>query len=280
MTIENQNGKADLINLIQTVWAPSYYKKLREDLILAALFEREYEGIIAARGDKVKVNQLSLGPAETLSGDKTKFNSKPITVNQFELTINRQTVHSCEITNLALLQSQPFMEDLKNEMSFQLMLKMEQEILEDYIAGMAAGNILNPITASDFDTKDVSAARVKASRAKLPPAGRFMVMSPEYYGDMLNKTPVLSSDFVSGEAIRSGKVPSIYGFGMLESQSLTTDTAMFFHKSCLQLAMQQGLTFDIVSQKSNNKLSWLLVADFVWDMKIFDNARAWYVKEA
>ncbi len=271
--MENLNGKADLQNLIPQVWSTRFYESLKNNLVLAALFSSEYEGEIQSRGDTVKVNQITVPAAETLTDDKTKFKSSPITVNQFTLEINRQTVHAVEITNLALLQSEAFMEELRKEMTYQLYLKMEQELLEVYDA--AVSQTLTTTAASDFAAIDIAKARAAFGRAKIPFGDRYMVLSPEYYSDLLTKNQIISTDFVNTKPILDQTVPNVLGFGIVESNVLATDTGRAFHKSVLQLAMQRSLNLAVLDQKVNNKLSYSVVADFVWDCKVFEAARGW-----
>lgn len=278
MATQNANGKEDFLSLIKAVWAPQFYSKLKNDLILANLFSRDYEGEIKAKGDTVKVNQISVGSAETLSNDKVQFSSQKVVVTPFELTVNRQTVHAVEISNLALLQSEEFMQELMKEMTYEIMFKMESEIIAYYNSQVT--NVINPTAASDFAAVDIAKIRTAQSKAKLPMTDRYTVLSPDYYGDLLTKNQIISSDFVDGRPFQDQKLPTLLGNKVFEHNALATDTGMSFHKSALQLAMQKELSFDIVNLKSNNKLAQMVVCDIVWDMKMFDKDRAWKLKEA
>lgn len=274
--MENLNGKADLQNLIPQVWSTKFYEKLKNQLILASLFSRDYEGEIANIGDTVKVNQLSLAPAQTITNDKDKFDFTKISVNQFVLTINRQTIHAVQITDLAKLQSYEFMMELMKEMTYEIMVKMEQEIMDYYKAKFT--NTASPAVSSDLDAKDVGKFRTTLSRAKVPLADTHLVLSPEYYGDLLNKNQVISSEFVDGRPLLEQKVPSLNQFKVYEHNLLPIDTGMAFHRSALQLAMQKGLSLKIVDMTSTGSLSYAVVGSIVWDMKEFDINRGLYLK--
>jgi hypothetical protein len=273
----NVNGKLDLANIIVTTWAPSFYDTLKNKLMLVDIFRSEYEGVISKRGDKVKVNSMNLAAAETLTNDKTKFKSTALGFTQYELTVNRQTVHAVDITDLAALQSESFMEKLRSEMAYQIMLKMEQETYEYYKSVVPAGNKLTVTSASDYAAIDIGKQRTAMSKKKIALDGRYNILSPDYYGDLLGKSQITSSDYVEGRPFQDQVIPKILNFKTAEHDLLTDDTGIFFHASGLHTVVQRGLNMQVVSKVSNNELAFMVVADIVWDLKEFDTNRLFQI---
>jgi hypothetical protein len=203
--MNNVNGKADLANLIQTTWSKRFYESLKNKMQLASLFSRDYEGEIKAMGDTVKVNTITVAAAETLTSDKDKFKASKIVVAQKSLTVNRRTVHAVEITDLAQLQSIPFMEQLKSEMTYQVMLKMEQEVLAEIRANATTYAIA---TSGTYVKDDLIDARSKAASllwGNLP--DRYSAIGIGYYGDLLKSSVLTSTDFIDGRPLLDQKLP-------------------------------------------------------------------------
>lgn len=277
MSFQNVNGKLDMANIIVQSWAPQFYDTLKSQLMLAEIFRSEYEGIIKQRGDTVKVNSMNLQAAQTLTNDKTKFDSTPIGFTQYVLTVNRQTVHAVDITNLADLQSEEYMSKLKEEMTYQILLKIEQEVYAYYKSKVPAGNKLTVTAASDYAAVDIGKQRVAMSKKKIPLVNRWNILSPDYYGDALMKSQITSGDYVNGKPILEANVPNILGFKHIEHNILDDDSGIFFHPSGLHTVIQRGINMEVVSKKASNELGFMVVADIVWDMKEFDVNRLFQI---
>jgi hypothetical protein len=269
-------NKLEAANMIVTSWAPKFYDTLKNQLMLIDLFRSEYEGIIQQRGDKVKVNSMNLAAAETLEGDNVKFKSSKIGTTQYELTVNRQTVHAVDITNLADLQSESYMEKLMSEMTYQIFLKMEKEAYAKIKSVIPAGNKKTVATGGKYAKADMVASR-KAMSKKLIGPNRWNLLSVDYYSDAISDSIISSADFVSGQSLSSQKVPNILGFKTLEHNILDDLSGLFFDPSAFHTVIQKGLNVSVVDKKSSNELAFMVVADIVWDMKEFDTERLFQI---
>lgn len=275
----NLNGKIEMANAIVQSWAPDYYDTLKHSLMLGDIFKSDYEGIIKKRGDTVKVNVMNLEEAETLTNDKTKFNSTKIGLTQYELKINRQTVHAVDITDLADLQSESYMEKLKTEMGFKIMSKMEKEIKAGLIASIPVGNIFNPANAGKMAKADLVEARKRMGKKLIGP-NRFSIQSVDYYSDLISDSVLSSTDFIEGHTLTSQKLPNVLGFKHVEHNLLSDKTGIFADPSGFHVAIQRGMNLQVTSKLANNELAFMVVADIVWDYKAFDTERLFMIKEA
>lgn len=273
-----QTGKADVVNMIPKVWSGKFYEELRAKSILQNLFSREYEGEIKARGDQVNVSQITVPTAETLANDKTAFTPAAMGNNTFALVANKQTVASFEFTDLAQLQSISFMEEAKKALTDSLRLKMEAEILAQYIAAVTGFVIATP---GDLSVADLVKCRTLLSKAKVPTADRHMLLDPEYYGHLLSKGQIVSNDYRASDATNSGEVGAkLMGFNVQEHDGLGALSGLAFHKSAVQMVTQREVQIKISDLHSNNKLGFLMSADIIWGSAIFDAARCTRLKNA
>lgn len=271
------SGKTELVNLIPTVWSTTFFEQLKTNLILGSLFSREYEGEIAKKGDTVKVNQIVSPDAETLAGDESTFTPGLIVVNQFELKADKQTIVSAEITDLAQLQSESFMEDLKKEMMYKLMLKIEQDIIALCVAEFTAVNVA---VDGAFSAADFGKARTTLSLAKVPKTDRYALLDPNFYGSALQQNSIISSDFAEGKAFVDQEIGKVLGMKVAEHDALAAHRALVVHKSAVQLVMQKGVNFKISDMHSSYKLGYLISCDVVWGQKVFEDARGMILKNA
>lgn len=270
------NDKLAMANLIVTNYASKFYDTLKNQLILGDIFRSEYEGEIKNRGDKVQVNSMNLQEAETLENDSTKFKSTKIGLTKYELTVNKQTVHAVDITNLADLQSESYMEKLKTEMSYQIFLKMEKQIYAYLKSKIPAGNKINVANAGVYAKADMKAQR-KAMSKKLIGPNRWNILSVDYYSDIIGDSIISNADFVPGQSLVTQKIPSVYGLKTLEHNILDDLSGLFFDPSGFHTVIQRGLNIEVVSKKSANELAFMVVADIVWDMKEFDTSRLFQI---
>lgn len=269
-------NKLEAANLIVQSWAPKMYDSLKNQLMLIDVFRSEYEGEIKARGDKVQVNAMNLAEAETLENDNTKFKSGKIGLTKYDLTVNKQTVHAVDITNLADLQSLSYMEKLKTEMAYQIFLKMEKQAYAYLKTKIPAGNKLTVGTPGVYKKDDMKAQR-KAMGKKLIGPNRYNLLSVDYYSDIIADSVISSSDFVQGQSLTSQKIPSVLGFKTAEHNILDDLSGLFFDPSGFHTVVQRGINIEVVSKKANNELAFMVVADIVWDMKEFDTSRLFQI---
>lgn len=270
------SGKTELANLIPELWSPDFYDELRKNLIIAPVFERVYEGVIANIGDTVRVNQINKGSAEILTDDKQEFASQTASISQFTIEVTKRAVSSYEITDLAQLQSQAFENMLRETMVYELQEKIENDVIAALLPSTSApDHDIAPASAGDLAAADVAGMRTLFSKQAVPVNNRFLFLDPQYYGDVIQKTAFSSSDFIpAGSPASSGAISSpLYGFTVAESQNLSADVGYAVHPSALQMVMQQGLRIKLSDLHAQNKFGFLISADIVYGFKLFDNKR-------
>lgn len=270
------SGKTELANLIPQIWSPQMYLELRNSLVFGSIFSREYEGDLKQLGDTVKVNQIVAPTGEILTSDKDTFSPEVMTVNQFSVTVNKRAVASFEFTDLAKLQSQEFEAMAREALTYSIQKQIESDIITLLVPSASApDHQISPASPSDLAAADVAATRTLLSQAKVPRLNRWFVADPAYYGDLLLKQNFVNSQYIPNSApTASGEFSSpLYGFKIMEHDLLAADTAYGFHPSALNMVMQQELELKISDQHVNHKFGYVMSANIVYGLQLFDNKR-------
>ncbi len=270
------NGKTELDYLIPEIWSAKMYQELRNDVMFANIFSREYEGEIKNFGDTVNVQQIVAPTGEIITDDKAQFSSSTMQVNRIAITANKRASAAFEFTDMAQLQSMAFQQDAQEALLYAIRLKLESDIIASLVpadGSPAPDHDIAPASASDLAAADLGSIRTLLSTAKVPVSNRKLLLAPSYYGDLLSKTQVTSTDFVSGNSAQQGVVSQFMGFEIMEHNLLSTDVGYAVHPSAMLLVMQQDIRIKISDLHSQNKYGYLLSADMVYGFTLADDKR-------
>lgn len=268
------NGKTELDYLIPEIWSAKMYDELRNSIMFANIFSREYEGEIKTLGDTVKVQQIVAPTGEILTDDKQQFASSTMSINQFSIVANKRASAAFEFTDMAQLQSLSFQAEAQAALVYAIRLKLENDIIAALLPSTSnPDHTIPPASASSLAAVDLGSIRTLLSAAKVPVTNRYLMLAPSYYGDLLSVTQVVSSDFVSGNSAQSGLLSQFMGFQIAEHNLLSADVGYAVHPSALQLVMQQDIRIKVSDLHPQNKYGYLLSADFVYGFTLFDNKR-------
>lgn len=269
------NGVLENSNLIPEIWSAKMYDELRVNLPIASFFSREYEGDLRF-GDTVKVNQIVAANGEILTDDKAEFSTENMTINQFNIVVNKRASASFEFTDLAQLQSMSFQQMATEALVFGLSKKVEDDVIAALLPSTSApDHDIAPASAGVLAAADVAGIRTLLSIAKVPTSNRALFLSPSYYGDLLGATTLTSSDYITaGSPVMSGGFNfPLYGFSIVEANNLGTDVGYGVHNSALQMIIQKGVSVKISDLHANKKYAYLLSADMVYGFSLFDSKR-------
>jgi hypothetical protein len=267
-------GTTDLTNRIPEMWAARMYAELRNKIAFLNFFSREYEGAIRTVGDTVKVQQLAAPTAEILTNDKAQFNTLPVTISNIDIVANKRAVAAVEITDLAMLQSLDFQEELQNSLVYAVRKKIEQDLIAALIPSASNPNHQTaPAAPSALAAVDLATMRTLLSTALVPTEQRALFLAPSYYGDLMVSSQVMSRDFTAGNNSNSGVLDSFMGFMIAEHDLLDSDVGFAAHPSALQLVIQKEMTIKISDLHSQQKFGALISADVVYGFKLADNKR-------
>lgn len=270
---------AEVEDQIQQFWSPMFVAELIESDPLIALVNREYDGQIRKGGDTVRVSQIKRPAGETkvigAAGD-SEFTPEALQTAFVDVVAERRFVASFEFQDLVELQSQ--IGDKDSEIR-QALVESVQIQLNNYLyskTAPAAGNIFTLVatmSATDLSQYRRLAGKEKWARTK----GWYGLLSPDYYGDIMDDTKLTSTDFVADQPTVAGEVVTRrYGFNIIEDNSdglaslapVTAKAGIFFHPDYLYLVMQMNPRFKVSDLHSNNKFGFVISLDMIGGAKI------------
>jgi len=270
-----ERAGSEVSALVPELWSSDYYDALLAELPMADTVSRDYEGIIQNLGDTVNVSQFpEFGDAVEVAEDQ-KNDAAAITVSNIQLIINKRVAQDFIITNLALRQSLPAMQKLK-ELAIYSIMKKIQSLIIALIVPNASGpdHTLAYGSGTTLALSDALAAKELLDNQDVPLSNRHLCMGAAQMNDLFNITGFTSTDFGASNApLINGSLPSqILGFNPHFS-SLFGNTTYWYHSSFFQMAAQEGMNVKEYDQGGDGKRSVRVNCDTLLGMKQFDNLR-------
>jgi hypothetical protein len=267
-------GLAEVSNQIQKYWSPLFSKQLRENLLLGALVNKDYQGAIARQGDTVRVSQINAinGQLLTVGTDADSFSSEAVSTQYIDIKADKRAVASYEFQDLVELQSQISQQNPEIMASMQYAIAKQ---VNDYLYSLVSPSLSSPghsiPSVTDFNASQLSAARILAAQAKwrMEP-GWYCLADPQYYGDLLNAATLTSSDYGASDApVVGGQIAlKRFGFNIFEDNSRSADQALLFHPDFMHLVMQQEVQVKISDLHSQKKFGYVMSIDMVFGAKL------------
>jgi hypothetical protein len=266
----------EVTDQIQKKWAPMFMQELRESLLLGALVNKDYDGVIGTQGDTVRVSQLAAptGQLRTVGTDADTFDSEQMVWSKVDVVADKRAVASFEVAELAQIQSQLDSPEGQSEMRNALMFAVQQQV-NDYLWGLTSPSTSAPdhlltseasLTAAKLQAIRTLAAQAKWAQAK----GWYGLVDPVYYGNLLSEATLVSQDYVPGEApVIGGQLANRrYGFNILEDNSRTSARGLFFSPDYMLMVMQKQPQFKISDLHSQKKFGYLISVDLIFGAKL------------
>lgn len=265
---------AEVANQIEKYWSALFMDQLREALMLGALVNKDYEGQIKRGGDTVRVSQINAPTGQLLDVgvDADSFQSEAISTSYVDIKADKRAVASYEFQDLVELQSQisqnnpKVMDSMKYAMSKQI---------NDYLYSLVSPSTSSPDHSisgvTDFNSAQLAACRVLAAQAKwMDSPGWYALLDPQYYGDLMNATTMVSSDYGASDApVIGGKIGlRRFGFQIFEDNSRSADYGLLFHPDFLHLVTQSGPSIKISDLHSQKKFGVVMSIDLVFGAKL------------
>jgi hypothetical protein len=259
---------------VQKKWAPLFMKELRESLLLGSLVNKDYEGAIGQEGDTVYVSQINApqGQLKTVGTDADTFDSSLLSTTRVSVVADKRAVAAFEISDTAMLMSQ--LNSQESAIRESLVFSVAQQV-NNYLFSLVAPSASAPDhqlgSVTDLNATQLSNVRILAAQAKWArEKGWFALLDPVYYGDVMNATTMVSSDYGANDRPLIGGQLALprYGFNILEDNSMNTDTAVFFHPDFMHLVTQIQPRFKVSDLHANKRFGLLLSVDMVFGGKL------------
>ncbi len=261
---------------VKKYWSDLFMPELRENNPLIALVDKTYDGEIKREGDTVRVSQVVKAAGETIviSGAATdnKFTPEALVTRYVDIKADRRFVGSYKFHDLVDLQSQLRAE--RSEIRESLLDAVSTQInnfLYSLVAP-AAGQALTGV--ANMDAATLKSIRVIAGKQKwFKSPGWYGLLSPDYYGDVMDETKLTSSDFVNDQPTVGGEIATRrYGFNIIEDNSdglasvsptPGNPSAIFFHPAFCHMVTQMEARFKVSDLHANEEFGYLISVDVI-----------------
>jgi N4-gp56 family major capsid protein len=216
---------------IPEVWSADLLVALRENLVFGqpGIINRDYEGDIAQYGDTVHIGHLVRPTIGTYTKNSTTIAPQTLVTTDDTLVIDQSKYFAFEVDDVDARQVRDggqLLNRAAEDSAYGL-----AEVVDNFLASAmttAAGNVLTPGAAATSDAayKILLALKLKLDKAKVPTAGRYAIVSPEFYSLILQDTRfIYANQYGSTDPIRNGEVGAILGFSVMVSLNLPQGTA-------------------------------------------------------
>jgi hypothetical protein len=226
-------------NFIPELWSTQILTAFRKNHVFANLVNRNYEGEIRNSGDTVKITTPAAITVGAYSG--TVSYQTPTSAQQ-SLLIDQDVYWAFDLDDADRAQANV---DLMQAYTLEAAYSLAQHV-DDDLAGLYTGAGLTSISldvGSDDHWDKLVLAAQQLDEANVPREGRWYVVTPKGYADLLKTTEFVHSTVNGDRAIAMGEVGEAAGFRVFKSNNLTNTTAstyayMYGHTSAITWAGQ------------------------------------------
>ncbi len=214
-----------ITNFQPEIWAAQLLSVLDKSLVYAgpSVVNRDYEGEIANAGDTVHITSIGDPTIGTYTKD-TDITVQVLTDADRALLVDQQKYFAFEVDDIDKRQVQNaggLMSEAAYRAGFGLADVADRFLVGKMISGATNSiGVVDATTATNVYDKLIVPAGVKLNQANVPQTGRFMVIDPASYGQLL-----LDSRFIkvneagASDALRNGIVGRAGGFDIAMSNN-------------------------------------------------------------
>jgi hypothetical protein len=216
-------GGGSVTNFIPTIWSGALLMWLRKNLVFAqpGVVYRDYEGEIAARGDKVKIGMIGPVTVKTYVRNTDIDDAENVDIDDQTLEITEEDYFHFQVDDVDARQTGLALVGAAMERAaYALADETDQFIAAEMIS---AGTLVDtvPTVASEAYERLVKLG-ISLDKANIPTPGRFAVVPPEFHGlirldDRFVKYE--SEGDVKVQALLNGAIGQAAGFSILKSNN-------------------------------------------------------------
>ncbi|MFI6334138.1 P22 coat protein - protein 5 domain protein [Streptomyces sp. NPDC050535] len=218
-------------NFVPEIWSSRLLVATRKELVYAAptVVNRDYEGDISEAGDTVRITSVSRPAIGTYVPGTTTITPEKLTTGQRTLVVDQSKYWAFSIDDVDKRQ-------VKSNLIPQAMSEAAYglaDTIDQYVAGLytqiQTANFLNVVgspidtytTATDAYDKVLVPLRTRLTKANVPKAGRYVVVSAEFYASLLLDSRFIKVNESGTDAgLRNGLVGRAAGFDIYESNNV------------------------------------------------------------
>jgi hypothetical protein len=226
-------------NFIPEIWAAGVTQSFMANQVVIPTLNTQFTGTVT-RGNQVHIINATTPTIVDYKAAGRSITAEALNDTEVLLNINQEKAFSVNVDDVDKVQASSDFGPWVDAAGKALAEDAEAYVIEQMAAGSTNGNT----GAVEVDTPAKARAAVRAirtlmSNAKVPTSDRFMVVNPDFADLLIDG---LSDAAVAGgtEELRNGQILRLYGFNILESALLESETpaAVGYHSGMVAFANQ------------------------------------------
>lgn len=221
-----------ITKFIPEVWAASLLSNLQKNLVYGGLANRDYEGEISAFGDTVHITSIATPTISTYTKNTNLSDPEALSDAERQLVIDQAKSFNFQIDDIDDRQSRnggALMDEASMEAAYGLADVADQYLATTLAVGSGIahlGTIDASSTATNVYDLLLVPIRTALQKAKVPTAGRFVVLDSDAMGKLLlDARFIKANEAGTDSALRNGFVGRAAGLDILESPNNTVGVA-------------------------------------------------------
>lgn len=250
-------------DFIPELWSTALLDTLDKSLVLANLVNTDYQGNISRVGDTVHIQKPGSISVGTYSGSITYAAPTSTTST---LTISEDQYFAFKVDDLDELQSNvDLLRAYTDRAAYAMADAIDTDIAAEYANAGLTGVSLNVGTDDHYD-KLVEAGQ-QLDEANVPRMGRFYVVSPKGYADLLKNSNFIHATTEGDRILRTGEIGTIAGFTVYMSNNLvntTTNTYAYLYGTRAAITHARQLTGAPEAIRREDEFEWGIRGRLAW----------------
>lgn len=221
---------------IPEIWLSAIFEAIDANLVVGSnlVVNRDYEGDIQNAGDTVRIPTVvdpttqDYDPTVGFSGDP----EEPV-AGSLTFIIEQSKAFRFRVEDITRVQSQigsQFMDHGTVRAGRKLAEAADAYVAGKLVAAVPSGNRLIDIdlaATNDAVYKQLIQAKVELDKTNTPQSGRYMIITPDLYGILLNDNRFIdASRYASDTPIKNGEVGRILGFNVVSCNVMPSTVHM------------------------------------------------------
>lgn len=261
------------------VWSKETLMFVKSNLVLVPLF-KHYDADVKNSGQTVEIPNVSAITAN-LKAQNTAVTLNYNTETKTTITINRHYESSFLVEDILAVQAN---NNVRSDYTKAAAYAISEKVDADVAAVVTAAWTGYGAYGTAISDNLILTVNRYLSENKAPRSDRSIVVHPKGEAEMLAIDKYVRYDALgTGEAIKNGKIGTIYGAEVFVSQNLVyLDTAtdeynsLFFHKEAAAIAMQVEPRTQ--TQYKQEYLGWLVTVDVLYGVTTLRSGFGFVIK--
>ena len=214
-----------ITNFVPEVWSAAILENLRANLVFGSLCNRDYEGDIREAGDTVHITGVNDITVKKYTRGGTITVEDATDKDAGTLLIDQSDYFAFKVGDLDKAQA---LADLTGKFSESAAYNMAANV-ETYLADLMDKAVTKESASVSYDDPTaaynaVVAAGVALDKANAPSDGRWIAVSPDFYGLLLQDNRFVAGTEAGHDTLLNGVVGSVTGFTVVKSNNVPVDS--------------------------------------------------------